>query len=264
MFDRLPDRLVNVPNVQPPLPSDFQVHATHAIHHIPYQVASFWDRGLRDLVDERNATYTARRKKAAGVVPVAGARAEVGKVPKELRTTAKRTPAVKSWLRVLEEPVRDFMIERGVAKPAESSEDEMDSEDEEIVFVGRNGTMRDGAMPKEKGWKKARREHGRGQAESGLVLDSLGDDEAGAFKYAFLIRTDPILSLARELATNCPCLRRRWLTHSISDYYGLESRSVTVGKPSRRVVYVGIKQVNPRHGSPRVRSDLPPPLWELF
>ena len=59
---------------------------------------------------------------------------------------------------------------------------------------------------------------------------------------------------------------RRWLTHSISDYYGLESKSVMVGSPARRVVYVGVKQKQQqgvRH-KPPIRPVLPPPLWEMF
>ncbi|KAH8900165.1 hypothetical protein GQ53DRAFT_741129 [Thozetella sp. PMI_491] len=232
------DRLVHVPNVQPPAPADFLIQATHTIHHVPYQLASYWERGLRERADERKTVYVSQRKQAAGVLDLPGARAEAGKVPRELRATAKRTPALKGWLRVLEEPVREFMVERGVARPPEGSADEMDSEDEEIVFVGRNGTTRDGAMPREAGWKRARREVGHEPADSGLVLDSLGDDDLGAFK--------------------------RWLTHSISDYYGLDSRSVMVGKPARRVVYVSIKKTPTRRGPPPPRTQLPPPLWEFF
>ncbi len=55
---------------------------------------------------------------------------------------------------------------------------------------------------------------------------------------------------------------RRWLTHSISDYYGLASRSATVGKPPRRVVYVGIREVGAGHG-PQFGAGLPRPMWEL-
>ena len=58
---------------------------------------------------------------------------------------------------------------------------------------------------------------------------------------------------------------RRWLTHSISDYYGLDSKSVMIGNPARRCVYVGVKQKQPgpRHKPPS-RPVLPPPLWEMF
>jgi hypothetical protein len=74
----------------------------------------------------------------------------------------------------------------------------------------------------------------------------------------------PFLSFFRQcwLLTKS---HRRWLTHSISDYYGLDSKSVMVGNPSRRVVYVGAKQKQPaaRHKPPS-RPVLPPPLWETF
>ncbi|KAK3687720.1 R3H-associated N-terminal domain-containing protein [Podospora appendiculata] len=242
------DHLLGVPNAQPPLASDWLVQPTHPVHGtMPYQVANYWDKGLRERVEERKAAFASHRKMqtlAGGVGAAAaaegpagaGARADIGKVPKDLRAKAKRTPAVKSWLRTLEEPVRQFLVDRGlVAKPEPevvNSSDEMDTEDEEIVYVGRNGSMRDG-----KGWKKARREVPDQEPRAGMVLDTLGDDETGAF--------------------------RRWLTHSISDYYGLDSKSVEVGNPARRVVYVGVKQFNPRHALP-IRAALPPPLWEMF
>ena len=41
-----------------------------------------------------------------------------------MRATAKRTPAVKSWLRVLEEPVRKFVVDKGMGE-AEEDEDEV-------------------------------------------------------------------------------------------------------------------------------------------
>ncbi|KAL2170435.1 hypothetical protein VTG60DRAFT_4815 [Thermothelomyces hinnuleus] len=60
---------------------------------------------------------------------------------------------------------------------------------------------------------------------------------------------------------------KRWLTHSISDYYGLDSKSVMVGNPARRVVYVGVKQKQKQAAlrqKPPNRPLLPPPLWEMF
>ncbi|KAL2125849.1 hypothetical protein VTI74DRAFT_2500 [Chaetomium olivicolor] len=181
--------------------------------------------------------------------PTSAAAAEtaggVGHVSRDLRATAKRTPAVKSWLRVLEEPVRAFVVERGLAvAPAiatadngEGGGDETDmSDDEEIVFVGRNGRVKkDGDLA----WKKAQRQQkGDGAVEKGMVLE-MGDGEGGAF--------------------------RRWLTHSISDYYGLDSKSVMVGNPAKRVIYVGAKQkqIGLRHKPPS-QPVLPPPLWEML
>lgn len=96
-------------------------------------------------------------------------------MPRDLHTKAKRTPAVKSWLRVLEEPVRQFLVDRGVAGLGEDSDSSLDSEDEEIVFVGRNGSMTDA-----RGWKKARRD---AEPQEGIVLDSPGDDESASFMY---------------------------------------------------------------------------------
>ena len=57
-------------------------------------------------------------------------------------------------------------------------------------------------------------------------------------------------------------LCRRWLTHSISDYYGLQSHSVTIGNPARRVVYVSVKSVAKQVAAP-VWKELPKPLWEV-
>lgn len=205
--------------MQPPQPTDWQIFPTHTVHaNVPYQLAQYWDKGLRERVEERKAAWAVHRKKiitaatthhhqnlygetTAPVVTTATVsvaissaqahtRADVGKVPKDLRATAKRTPAVKSWLRVLEEPVRAFMVETMAARrppsvPAaqDKSSDEMDSEDEEIVFVGRNGGMRDG----KKGWEKVRKEQQvqqqkQKEVRTGMVLDSLGEDETGAFK----------------------------------------------------------------------------------
>jgi len=151
-------------------------------------------------------------------------------VPRELRATAKRTPALKSWVRVLEEPVRRLLEDARREEVGKAEVDDDDDEDEEIVFVGRNGSTRDGV-------RRARHEVGDRPVDTGVVFDSLGEDEGGAF--------------------------RRWLAHSISDYYGLASRSATVGGPPRRVVYVGIKAAG-SGSAPRLKTELPRPMWELF
>lgn len=52
---------------------------------------------------------------------------------------------------------------------------------------------------------------------------------------------------------------RRWLTHTISDYYGIQSRSVNLSNPTRRVVYVGLKT---SQGALPLRT-LPRPMWEV-
>jgi hypothetical protein len=134
---------------------------------VPYQLAQFWDQkgAVRERVEQRKAAFGSR-----GI-------STVGKVPRDLHTKAKRTPAVKSWLRVLEEPVRQFLVDRGSSVAVEDS-DSLDSDDEEIVFVGRNGSMTDA-----RAWKKAQRETRDREVQQGMVLDSIEDDESASFKY---------------------------------------------------------------------------------
>ncbi|KAI0864141.1 hypothetical protein F4860DRAFT_431270 [Xylaria cubensis] len=247
------DRLLHVPNAIPPEPQDYTPHPTHPVHHIPYGIAARWELRVRAEVEARNAAL-ARRKQA--LTRTLGDEAVAGRVPRELCQRAKKTPAVRTWVRSLEEPVRKYLVEREVAREGggdaglrtdddSESSSGLDSEDEEIVFVGRNGSMREGrGKKKDDGgagagqWKKARREEKRTGAtqDEGMLFDAFGDEDGGAF--------------------------RRWITHSISDYYGLQSRSVLVGDPKRKVVYVGIKQMKTGY-VPDVRADLPRPLWEL-
>ncbi|KAI1498901.1 R3H-associated N-terminal domain-containing protein [Biscogniauxia marginata] len=220
------DRLMHVPNAQPPQPFDWFPHPTHPVHHIPYQVAAVWDLRVRAEVEDKKAAAARRKQMQTRTL---GDEHVAGRVPRELFQRAKKTPAVKAWVRSLEEPVRRYLVDRDVAKERPSEDEEDSTEDEEIVFVGRNGTMRDG-------WKKARREDKGSTQDEGMVFDALGDEDGGAF--------------------------RRWITHSISDYYGLHSRSVLVGTPARKAVYVGVKELKTGH-APQVRVELPRPLWEL-
>ncbi|KAI0101629.1 R3H-associated N-terminal domain-containing protein [Nemania sp. FL0031] len=254
------DRLLHVPNVAPPEPQDYSPRPTHPVIHVPYKIAAAWDLRIRAEVETRNAAL-ARRKQAH--TRTLGDEGVPGRVPRELCQRAKKTPAVRAWVRSLEEPVRNYLVEREVAREGDAglrtddseSSSGLDSEDEEIVFVGRNGSMRDGkrkngndrkGKPEAKGlpnigaqWKKARREEKRTGAtqDEGMLFDAIGDVDGGAFS--------------------------RWITHSISEYYGLQSRSVLVGDPKRKVVYVGIKQMKTGHTPPTLRADLPRPLWEL-
>jgi hypothetical protein len=171
---------MDVPNVQPPLPSDWEVHPTHPVHHVQYHLAQFWDLGMAQRAEER------RRQNARKVQPAASARASTapGRVPRELRDTAKRSPAVRGWVKVLEEPVRKFLTD-GEREKREEKE-VSDSEDDEIVFVGRGGA----STLEGPEWKRARREVREKPVETGMVLDSVGEDEqSSAFKYAFLTVT---------------------------------------------------------------------------
>ncbi|KAK2000450.1 hypothetical protein LX36DRAFT_572198 [Colletotrichum falcatum] len=209
------DRLVGVPNAQPPLPGDWQVRPTHPVHVVPYQVAQLWDApgagGLRQRTEEKTSRLQAQRKRQ------------------------QRRDGTATGLGAGEEPVRAFLARRG-----DDSDAEGDSDDDEIVFVGRRqGTAANTAAAGTAGtgWKKARREVASEPVDTGMVFDALGaDDEGASFK--------------------------RWLTHSISDYYGLQSHSVTTGEPARKVVYVTLRDP-PASAAPKKRTALPRPLWEM-
>ncbi|KAK6600255.1 hypothetical protein H4I96_07581 [Botrytis cinerea] len=192
------DHLLHVPNAQPPLPSDWEVRPTYPVHHVPYYLAPLWDAGVRHRAEEIAA------EKKLGKARKAGSCEERGRVPQDLRQKLKKSKGAKSLLQDLEEEVRKFVQEyEGKQKIlGQMKEDEMDSEDEEIVFIGRNGTMR----------------------------ASFG----------------------------------RWLVHSIASYYGLTSRSITVGDPARREAYVGIKEMGTGGQISRLQSDLPRPLWGMI
>ena len=54
---------MHVPNAQPPLPSDWEVHPTHKVHYnLPYHLAQFWDCGMREMINERRAAEAVLRR----------------------------------------------------------------------------------------------------------------------------------------------------------------------------------------------------------
>ncbi|KAH8593509.1 R3H-associated N-terminal domain-containing protein [Bisporella sp. PMI_857] len=215
------DHLLHVPNAQPPLPSDWEVRPTYPVHTVPYYLAPLWDSGVR-----RRAEEIATAKKQA-TLKKSGVQEQKGRVPQELRQKLKKAKGAKTLLQELEEDVRKFVRE-WERKMAEGQEVEMDSEDEEIVFVGRNGTMSDEQR------KTVEEELKREK----LVFDSLADDHGASFG--------------------------RWLVHSIAAYYGLSSRSVTVGNPARREAYVGIKGAKTGRHVTEIQGELPRPLWGMI
>lgn len=222
------DRLLHVPNVQPPLPSDWEVHPTYPVHTVPYYLAPLWDAGMRRRADEQEAAKKARMAKKTGF-SLNGE--EKGRIPQELRQKLKKSKGAKTLLQDLEEEVRQFVKEWEEKKNKlgkRTDETALDSEDEEIVFVGRNGTMSDEQ-------RKALEEE---LEREKLIFDSLADDHGASFG--------------------------RWLVHSIASYYGLTSRSVTVGNPARREAYVGIKAMKTGRRPSGVQAELPRPLWGMI
>ena len=109
-----------------------------------------------------------------------------GRVLRELRETLKRARGAKGLLQDLEEDVRMFVRkweERGMKAGREEEEEEVqvDSEDEEIVFVGRHGHYGDQApSPSQSNAEDLEKDK--------LVFDSLVDDHGASFGYAPIFR----------------------------------------------------------------------------
>ncbi|KAK1042049.1 hypothetical protein LTR12_004602 [Friedmanniomyces endolithicus] len=214
------DRLLSNPHAQPPLPSDWEVQPTYTRRKVPYFLAPLWDAEFAARAAGE------RERERRGQVGVGREAAEV----RELRARLKKARGAKGLLQDLEEGVRGF-IEQWEAKERELESEgviEADSEDEEIVFVGRNGVMSD----------ERRREREMETVEKDkLIFQSLVDDHGAAFG--------------------------RYLVHSIAAYYGLQTWSVTKGDPARREAYVGLK-VDPKTRRPSwSRSEMPRPLWAV-
>ncbi|KAL8940564.1 MAG: hypothetical protein Q9216_002752 [Gyalolechia sp. 2 TL-2023] len=219
------DRLLSNPWAQPPLPSDWEVHPTYPKRAVPYYLAPLWD-----------ATATARSVAEANKRENQKNRSQTaegtGKVPKELREKLKKTKAAKGLLQDLEEQVRSFVKqwEEKNPKPVPTPKADLDSEDEEIVFIGRNGQMHD--VPQSPHAARDDFDEDDIQRDK-LVFDSLADDHGAGFG--------------------------RWLVHSIATYYDLNTWSVTKGHPARREAYVGLKTGRPATPT----GGLPHPLWGM-
>ena len=205
------------------------------------------------------------------------------RVPRELRQKMKRAKGAKGLLQDLEQQVRDFVkvweekekeLERrknrkpSVGKQETGDEEEKDSEDEEIVFVGRNGRMRD--LPKSPTTPTLSEDEDDDEAREldrdKLVFDSLVDDHGASFWYdsGFSHSSRPPAGNPTECLGADLC-GSRWLVHTIATYYNLRTYSVTTGDPARREAYVGIRddliRQNCRHEV--VGGSLPQPLWGL-
>ncbi|KAL9103159.1 MAG: hypothetical protein Q9163_001764 [Psora crenata] len=160
------DRLLSNPWAQPPLPSDWEVHPTYPRYTVPYFLAPLWDQGLAAKAEAKEH-LTARRH-------VQAKDKGQGQVPRELREKLKKAKAAKGLLKDLEEQVRVFI--KNWEDKTRIEKPELDSEDEEIVFVGRNGHMHD--MPSPKFGDGMNEEH---IERDRLVFDSLANDQRASF-----------------------------------------------------------------------------------
>ena len=166
-----PDRLLNNPWAQPPLPSDWEVHPTYPKHSVPYYLAPLWDQDMAVRADAEKKKRELARKHAQ----ISDASTE--SVPRELREKLKKAKAAKGLLRDLEEQVRLFVEKWEATASKDREEPELDSEDEEIVFVGRNGQMND--MPPS---PQSKTSPDKDDIERDrLVFESLANDQGASF-----------------------------------------------------------------------------------
>lgn len=161
----LSDRLLGNPWAEPPTSADWEIRPTYRSHTVPYFLAPMWD--------ERQAqakNLLAQQTKRAASLQASGGAC----VPRELKEKLKRSKGAKSLLQDLEEEVRKFVKswEEKHEAPADDGLDDVHSSDEEeIVFVGRNGKMRDD-KPRDSS-----------KALEKLVFESPVSDQGAAFGY---------------------------------------------------------------------------------
>ena len=235
------DRLLGNPHAQPPLPMDWEVRPTHNVHSVPYYLATLWDAKKAEE-DRRAASKRVLNKTKDST------EATIGRVPKALKAKLKKSRGARGLLQDLEEEIRKFVEswEEKERKRVEQETVEVDSEDDEIVFVPKHSMhSRDTSMDSTLILEPEK-----------LVFEGPQEDQSASFGYV----TRSVFSKWIALMDH-----RRWLVHSIGAYYGLETWSVTVGNPARREAYVGIKEVKPTANNGRTPSSstLPRPLWAM-
>lgn len=162
------DHLLNNPHAEPPLPSDWEVRPTYPVRKIPYVILPLYEAEYKRYEKERLKRAEAAR------VPVSKAEADAAKVTQELRAKLKRSKGSKGLLQDLEEEVRGFVRQWEEKQKQMEVEGliEPDSDDEEIVFVGRDGTMSD---------ERRREKELETLEKDKLVFQGLVDDNGAAF-----------------------------------------------------------------------------------
>jgi hypothetical protein len=197
-----------------------------------------WDAGYA-----RQSTERKMRADAAKAAPKEEAAA--AKVTQDLRAKLKRSKGAKGLLMDLEEEVRGFVgawEEKARQLESEGLIDP-DSEDEEIVFVGRNGAMSDE--------RKKEKEQDNLEKDK-LIFQGLLDDHGSAFG-RYLVHA---IASYVSILPNSPRLAS---TSDTTCQYGLRTWSLTKGL--ERHAYVGLP-LDPTTRRPSLTSrGLPRPLW---
>lgn len=239
MLTTMTANFLNVPNSQPPLPSDWEIHPTYPIHTVPYYLAPLWEAGLHKQSQQRDMLLKNKAKTArANMNGITNeGKGSTGKIPQELRTKLKKAKGAKGLLIGLETEIRGFAsstTSKRPASPQSDSESETFSDPEdEIIFIGRDPTT---GLPittstppsparRHESMKRKERERQR------KVYEGRVEEKEGGFA--------------------------RWLVHCLAEYYGLKSWSETDLEMRKRGVWVGFE------GAGEVERGLPMPLWGL-
>jgi len=173
------DRLLHVPGAQPPLPSDWAQPTWSGAGReeykpVPYFLAPLWDAKYSSIAADRRGRKRVRQtndKKDASQEGVA----------KEIRDRLKKSRGAKGLLQDLEAEVRNFLSQMEAKAKADHDVRERDGllgvsdeSDDEIVFVGRSGDMRESRRTDSDDTKMLER----------MVFQSLEKDHGASFGYA--------------------------------------------------------------------------------
>ena len=194
------DRLLNNPWAQPPLPADWEVSPTYPRHVVPYYLAPLWDQ---DMAARAGAE---KKKREVARKQIEAEDQSTGKIPRELREKLKKAKAAKGLLKDLEEQIRLF-VKSWEDQTTDLGEHELDSEDEEIVFVGRNGQMND--IPSS---PKVGLEESDAERDQRMVFNSLANDQGASFGHVAcctLLNTKSEADFFKALAGPLDCILLR-------------------------------------------------------
>lgn len=172
------------PWAQAPSASDWQIQPSYPRHGtVPYYLAPLWDSHYAHKEQTRGSKS---KKSGKGKDNSADPQHQI---PKELRTKLKRARAAHGLLHDLEEQIRVFVQKwndkQSITEGEGLADAPVDSDDEdEIVFVGRNGQMHDSPGRKSR-FKNMDLEMGVDKEKDNekVVFESLVDDRGGIFGF---------------------------------------------------------------------------------
>ena len=149
---------------------------TYPRRSVPYYLAPLWDaaefqRGVEEKIRGKSRNQSFRHGRGY----TSPAEEAASNVPKEVRARLKRARAAKGLLQDLEEEVRLF-LHKWSEKGERRRDDELhnvDSEEEEIVFVGRNGIVHDSPGQKE--------EYQPDVGQEKMLFEGMADDKRASF-----------------------------------------------------------------------------------